>query len=45
MFEKEIKEKVNEITPQVVTWRRHFHTYPEISGKEKETSLYIQEEL
>ena len=45
MFEKEIKEKVNEITPQVVTWRRHFHTYPEISGEEKETSLYIQEEL
>lgn len=45
MFEKEIKEKVKEITPQVVTWRRHFHTYPEISGEEKETSLYIQEEL
>lgn len=24
MYEKEVKEKVTAILPQVVTWRRHF---------------------
>ena len=45
MFEKEIKEKVDAVIPQVVTWRRHFHSYPEVSGEEVNTSLYIQDEL
>lgn len=43
MYEKEVKEKVTAILPQVVTWRRHFHEYPELSGKEVQTSAYIQD--
>lgn len=43
MYEKEVKEKVTAILPQVVTWRRHFHEYPELSGKEVKTSAYIQD--
>lgn len=43
MYEKEVKEKVTHILPQVVTWRRHFHEYPELSGKEVKTSEYIQD--
>ena len=45
MYEKEVKEKTSQILPKVVGWRRHFHEYPEVSGAEKETSLYIQQVL
>lgn len=45
MYEKEVKEKTSQILPKVVGWRRHFHEYPEVSGEEKETSLYIQQVL
>lgn len=45
MHKEELKAIVEEIIPQVVTWRRHFHSYPEVSGEEVETSKYIQQEL
>ena len=45
MYEKLIQDTVSEVLPKVVEWRRHFHMYPEVSGKEAETSLYIQKEL
>lgn len=45
MFEAEVKEKVAAIIPRVEAWRKHFHQYPELSGKEVETSKYIQGEL
>ena len=45
MYEKLIQDTVSEVLPKVVEWRRHFHMYPEVSGKEVETSLYIQKEL
>lgn len=45
MYEKLIRDTVSEVLPKVVEWRRHFHMYPEVSGKEVETSLYIQKEL
>lgn len=45
MHKEELKANVKEITPQVITWRRHFHSYPEVSGQEAETSKYIQQEL
>ena len=45
MYEKLIRDTVSEVLPKVVEWRRHFHMYPEVSGKEAETSLYIQKEL
>ena len=45
MYKEKLKELVQEVVPKSVTWRRHFHTYPEVSGKEINTSQYIQQEL
>ena len=45
MYEELIRNTVSEVLPKVVEWRRHFHMYPEVSGKEVETSKYIQKEL
>ena len=45
MCKEELKAKVEEIVPKAVEWRRHFHSYPEVSGEEVNTSKYIQEEL
>ncbi len=44
-YQTSIKEEIEHILPEVITFRRHFHTYPELSGKETETSSYIQEVL
>lgn len=44
-YEKEVKDKVQQVLPKVVEWRRHFHMYPELSGQEVETSQYIQNVL
>lgn len=30
---------------QLITWRRHFHRYPELSGQEQETAAFIAAEL
>ena len=30
---------------KIISWRRHFHTHPELSGNEKETAAYISELL
>jgi len=32
---------VKEITPQLTTWRRHFHEHPELSNREFNTGKYI----
>jgi amidohydrolase len=32
---------VKEITPQLTTWRRHFHENPELSNREFNTGKYI----
>lgn len=36
-----VKERINQLFPQLVEWRRHFHQYPELSFQEKETSEFI----
>ncbi len=36
-----VKESINQLFPQLVEWRRHFHQNPELSFQEKETSEYI----
>lgn len=33
------------IEQQVITWRRHFHQYPELSNREFKTGAYIAEHL
>lgn len=37
----DLKEKINQLFPQLVEWRRHFHQYPELSFQEKETSKFV----
>ena len=41
----EIKNKVIEITEELVSWRRDFHRYPELAFEEKRTSAAIREFL
>jgi len=40
-----IEQKVDNLFPQVVEWRRYLHQNPELSFQEIETSKYIVEEL
>ncbi len=44
MFEKELEEIIKDL-PYIIELRRHFHTFPEISGKEYLTARRIEEEL
>ena len=41
----EIKNKVIEITEELVSWRRDFHRHPELAFEEKRTSAVIREFL
>ena len=41
----EIKNKVTEITEELVSWRRDFHRHPELAFEEKWTSAVIREFL
>ena len=40
-----IKTYASQYKEQVVEWRRHIHSHPELSGEEKYTSLFIQKVL
>ena len=40
-----IKKYAAQYKEQVVAWRRHIHSHPELSGEEKNTSLFIQKVL
>ena len=41
----QVKQKIDEIFPQVVAFRRDLHEHPELSGREERTSRRIAEEL
>lgn len=41
----DIEKLVEEVNEEVVHWRRHFHTNPELSFEEVETSKYVYEKL
>lgn len=45
MREKTVRQKINEIFPKVVAFRRELHMYPELSEAENRTSARICEEL
>jgi amidohydrolase len=36
---------LNEVEPQLIKWRRHFHEFPELSNREVNTGKYIAEFL
>lgn len=40
-----IKQYASQHIHNVVSWRRHIHAHPELSGQEKETSAFIQHVL
>ena len=40
-----IKKYAAQYKEQVIAWRRHIHSHPELSGQEKETSFFIEEIL
>lgn len=42
---KTINQRIREITPQIISWRRHLHQHPELSGQEKETAAMVAEIL
>ncbi|RWZ58767.1 amidohydrolase [Halobacillus fulvus] len=41
----DLVEKIKQIYPRVVEWRRHLHQYPELSFQEKQTSAWIAKKL
>lgn len=44
-IDPEISAAAEEIEPQVIEWRRHFHQNPELSNREFETAKKIEEHL
>ena len=40
-----LKKEAEELFPQIVEWRRHFHRHAELSFQEFATTAYIEEEL
>ena len=41
----EIKKEIEELTPQLIQWRRNFHRYPEVAFMEEKTSQVLKEYL
>ncbi|MEN1967478.1 amidohydrolase [Lentibacillus sp. N15] len=44
-MEKSVREKANELAPQLITWRRKLHQYPELSFQETKTCKYVKDVL
>jgi len=42
---REIDAAAAKIMPQVVSWRRHLHQYPELGNREVKTAKFIEEHL
>ena len=40
-----IRETAEDIKDEIISWRRHIHMYPELSGKEYKTAAFIVEKL
>lgn len=40
-----LSKKVQEMEPQIIAWRRHLHTAPELSFQEFHTTAFLAEEL
>lgn len=41
----EVKTLVQQVQPDVVQWRHHFHQYPELSNREVNTAKYVADYL
>ncbi|AWL10723.1 putative hydrolase [Saliniradius amylolyticus] len=42
---QDVSQMAENIEPQVIEWRRHFHQNPELSNREFETAAYIEKYL
>ena len=42
---KRVTSMTNEMSAQLIQWRRHFHQHPELSNREKKTGQYIAKAL
>ena len=38
---KNYSSLLKEVEPQLISWRRHFHEFPELSNREVNTGKYI----
>lgn len=45
MLKEEIKQCANTIFDEILTWRRHLHTHPELSFEEFETAGFVKSTL
>jgi hippurate hydrolase len=41
----EIKQQIARITPELIAWRRHLHTCPELAFEEHETAAFVADKL
>jgi amidohydrolase len=44
-LKSKIQKRAEEIFPEIVNYRRHLHTYPELSFHEEKTSAFVSERL
>lgn len=44
-LQSKVDQQAIEIEQKVITWRRHFHQYPELSNREFKTAAYVAEHL
>lgn len=42
---KQVKERIDQLFPQLVEWRRNFHQHPELSFHEEKTSQFVADFL
>ncbi|NPA16433.1 M20 family metallopeptidase [Persephonella sp.] len=42
---EEIRKAAQEIKEEIISWRRHIHMHPELSGEEKNTSRFVASKL
>ncbi|MBS1558187.1 MAG: amidohydrolase [Bacteroidetes bacterium] len=40
-----LDQKIKQVEPQLIEWRRHFHQNPELSNREKQTGAFIADYL
>lgn len=45
MLANQLRDLLKEMEPQMISWRRHFHQYPELSFQEEKTPAMIAEIL
>ncbi|MCH7727908.1 MAG: amidohydrolase, partial [Planctomycetes bacterium] len=44
-WQSELDQAIQQRSDRIVGIRRHLHAHPEVSGEERETSLYLYQQL